>query len=104
MATAFLFKRAQDALRRGLGVLGRFGMLGGLWMLGAALARTIRDHFVDDSVFDRLRRVHKKIAVGVLLDPLETLAGMIGQDVVEDLAQPQRFARLDFDVGRLALE
>ena len=73
-------------------------------MFSAALARTVGDHLIDEPVFHRLRGVHEKISVRVLLDALETLAGMVGQDIVEDLTQPQRLARLDFDIGRLALK
>src|SRR5213080_2832483 len=67
------------------------------------LARPGHDDLVDESVLDRLLAGQEEVPVGVLLDLLEALPGVLDQDVVHLLAQPDDLARLDVDVGRLAL-
>ena len=47
---------------------------------------------------------HVKVAVGVLGDPLDGLAGVLGQDLVEHFAGVEDFVGLDFDVGDLAAD
>src|SRR5262245_13988075 len=59
------------------------------------------DDLVHQAVLHRLLAGHEQIPVGVLLDLLETLSGVPDEDVVHLLAQPEDFARLDVDVGRL---
>jgi len=39
-------------------------------------------HFVDQPVAYRLVPVHESVAVGILLDALDALAGVLGQDLV----------------------
>ena len=56
---------------------------------------------VNDPVFLGLFGGHVEIAVGVLGDPLDGLAGVGGQDGVERLAGLEDFVGLDFDVGDL---
>src|SRR6202030_62003 len=68
------------------------------------LDRPPRDHFVDESVFDRLRRGHEVVAVGVLLDLLDVLAGVMSKDVVQDFAKTQRLTCVNLDIARLTLE
>ena len=59
---------------------------------------------VDDAVFLRLLRVHDEVALHVLLNFVELLAGVLGQDLVGNLAHAQNFAGVDVDVCRLAAE
>src|SRR5207244_10813477 len=67
------------------------------------LARPSHDDLVDEPVLDRLLAGQEEVTVGVLLDLLEALPGVLHQDVVHLLAQPDDFARLDVDVRRLPL-
>ena len=61
-----------------------------------------RDHLVDDAVLLRLGGAHDEVAVGVLARPLDRLAGVVGQHLVEQLAHAQDLLGLDLDVGGLA--
>src|SRR5260370_13509092 len=61
--------------------------------------RAAGDNFVNETVLDRLRRGHEVVAVGVLLDLLDVLAGMMREDLVQDLSQPQRFTRVNLDIA-----
>src|SRR4029077_9027662 len=72
--------------------------------LKRGLQRATGDHFVNESVLDRLRRRHEVVAVGVFLDLLDVLAGMMREDLVQDLAQAQRFAGVNLDIARLSFE
>src|SRR6185369_11408611 len=49
------------------------------------------DDIVNDTVFLALVRRHDVVALGVVLDALDVLAGMVDQDLVEPLAHPQDF-------------
>src|SRR5437879_5547070 len=62
-----------------------------------------RDDVVDQPVGLRLLGRQEVVALGVLLDPLYGLAGVLGQDPVEDLPRAQDLLGVDLDVGRLAL-
>src|SRR5256885_4045409 len=64
--------------------------------LVSQLAR--RDHFIDDAVVLGILGFHYEIAVGVLVDLLDRLARVLGQDLVEQVAHAQNLARLDLDV------
>jgi hypothetical protein len=59
------------------------------------------DYLINQSVFNRLSGGHEEIAVRVLLDLLEVLAGVARQDAVDLLARVQNLARLDVDIDRL---
>src|SRR5207247_3006068 len=61
------------------------------------------DDLVYDSIVLRLLGGHEKVPVGILLDLLHSLAGVVDEDAVELLAHPQYFLGLDVDVRRLAL-
>src|SRR5213596_772427 len=67
------------------------------------LARPSHDDLVDEPVLDRLLAGEEEVTVGVLLDLLQALPGVLHEDVVHLLAQPDDLARLDVDVGGLAL-
>src|SRR5262245_32630411 len=68
-----------------------------------SLGRAGDDHLVYEPVFDGLLAGHEEVAVGVLLDALQALSGVSGEDVVDLFAHPKDLARLDVDVGRLPL-
>src|SRR3954463_195366 len=59
---------------------------------------------VDDLVLLRLLRAHEVVALGVLRDLLQWLAGVLGDDLVETLAHVDDLLGVDLDVGRLAGE
>src|SRR3989304_4902108 len=63
--------------------------------------RSLED-LVDDTVLLRLHRVHEEVAVGVVDDLVQRLAGVPGQDLAGDLVLAQHFLGLDFHVRRLA--
>src|SRR5206468_8130637 len=67
------------------------------------LARPSHDDLVDEPVLDRLLAGEEEVTVGVLLDLLQALPGVLHEDVVHLLAQPDDLARRDVDVGGLAL-
>src|SRR5947209_17395840 len=60
------------------------------------------DDLIDDAVLLGLFGLHYEVAVGVLVDLLDRLARVVGQDLVEEIAHPQDLPRLDLDVGGLA--
>src|SRR5690606_16671706 len=61
------------------------------------------DDLVDDAVLLRLERAQVAVAVHVLRDPFDGLAGVMGQDLVEPLPRVEDLPRLDLDVGGRAL-
>src|SRR5919108_2182123 len=60
------------------------------------------DHRSEQAVLDRLLRRHPEIPVGILLDPLDWLAGGLGEDLVQALAHLNDLLGLDGDVQRPA--
>src|SRR5688500_4247078 len=62
------------------------------------------DDLVDEAVLARLLGAHDVVALGVLGDLLDRLAGVRGQDAVERLLPLQDLAGVDLDVRRLAAE
>src|SRR5580658_6104651 len=46
-------------------------------------------YLVDQSVAHRLVPVHEMVAVGVLLDALDALTGVLRQDLVQQVARPE---------------
>src|SRR3954467_3007144 len=62
----------------------------------------VGDDLVDDPVFLRLVTAHDGVTIGVLRHPFQRVAGVVGEDLVEELAHPDDFLRLDLDVDRLA--
>jgi len=53
----------------------------------------------DQSVASRLLGGQPEVAPGVLLDPLERLPGLLGEDAVQPVAHLENLARLDLDVA-----
>ena len=66
--------------------------------------RTLFQNRVDQTIACRLIPGHEPVAVGVLLDPLDALAGVLGQDFVQSVAGLEHFLGVDLHVRRLALE
>ena len=62
------------------------------------------EHLVDQPVLDRRLGVHEVVAVGVALDLLDRLAGVLRQISFRRCSQLQDLAGVDVDVRRLALE
>jgi len=58
---------------------------------------------VHEAVVPGLLRAHPVVAVGVVLDLVDALVGVEGQDLVEPLLQPHDLLGLDLDVGGLSL-
>src|SRR3954449_5857383 len=59
---------------------------------------------VDDLVLLRLLRAHEVVALGVLRDLLQRLTGVLGDDLVEPLADVDDLLGVDLDVRRLTGE
>src|SRR2546427_11046510 len=66
--------------------------------------RFLDDHLVDQAVFLRFSSTHEVVAVGVLLDAVVRLAGMLLHDFVQLRLQPQDLLGEQLDVARLAAE
>jgi hypothetical protein len=49
-------------------------------------------------------RAEDEVAVGVLVDPLDGLAGVLGQDLLDPPALPHDLLRVDLEVDRLPLD
>src|SRR5450631_4742353 len=63
---------------------------------------SIGEYLVDDAVILGLDAAHDEVAVGVLRHPIEGLAGVEREDLVEQLTHPHDLLGLDLDVDRLA--
>src|SRR5512142_1940888 len=63
----------------------------------------VGEDLVDQPVLLCLTWAHEVVTIGVLLDPLDGLPGVLGQDVVEAGLQTERLLGLDLDVGGLPL-
>src|SRR4051794_38578537 len=74
---------------------GRYTLLG----LGPAL-----QHLVDQAVIDGFLGCEKAVAIGVLLDLLDRLPGVLGHQAVHALAKVQDELSVDGDIRRLTLE
>src|SRR5450759_782819 len=64
----------------------------------------VRQYAVDQSVLERLFRGHEVVALHVLGDLLHLLTGVRREDLLEPALDVDYFARLNLDVGSLALE
>src|SRR5512137_2426277 len=61
-------------------------------------------HGVDQAVGGGLLAGHEIVAIGVGLDPVDRLAGVLRQDGVQAVPGVEDLAGVDLDVRRLALE
>ena len=62
------------------------------------------EHVVDEAVLLGLVGAHEVVALGVGLDALDRLPGVLDQELVQLVARPQDLLGVDVDVGRLARE
>src|ERR1700747_23755 len=81
----------------------RPGLPGASNTLIQALSPAPQD-FVDQTVLQRLVRREEIVTVGVALELVDRLAGMLGKQTIESLAQRKYVFGVDRDVGCLALE
>src|SRR5438105_4242373 len=78
------------------------GSLTAFFVVG--LDRRLAQDVVHNRIFLRLLRVHVEIAIGVLGDPVDWLAGVIGQNLIEHVAGLEDLVGLDLDIGDLAAD
>src|SRR5207302_6568045 len=62
------------------------------------------EDLVDEAVAHRLLPVHEAVAVGVLLDAIGSLAGVLGQDLVQPVARLEHFLGMNLHIRRLSLK
>src|ERR1035437_2266847 len=62
------------------------------------------DNLIDDAVFLGLLRVHDEVPLHVALDAVQRLLGVLGNQVVGNLADAQNLSRVNVDVGGLAAQ
>src|SRR5712691_2453692 len=62
------------------------------------------DYAVDQPVLDGLLGREKKVAVGVALDPLQRLARVLGDELVQHAPDSDDLSGVDVEVARLTLE
>src|SRR5690349_1104475 len=68
------------------------------------LLRPLTNYVINNTVFLALIGPHDVVPLGILLDALERLAGVLGEDLVQPFARAKQFARVNIDVGRLPSE
>src|SRR5437016_9755581 len=56
------------------------------------------EDLVDETVAHRLLPVHEAVAVGVLLDAIDALAGVLGQDFVQPVARLEHFLGMSLHI------
>src|SRR5438105_15961253 len=61
------------------------------------------EDLVDETVAHRLLPVHEAVAVGVLLDAIDALAGVLGQDCVHPFARLDHCLGINLPIRRLSL-
>jgi len=61
------------------------------------------EHLVDEPVLGRFIGTEEVVPLGVALDRLDVLTGVLGQNLVEALTQVQDLLRMNLDVRRLPL-
>src|SRR4029077_825179 len=66
--------------------------------------RRLLDDAVDQPVLDRLLRVEEEVSVGVALDSLQCLTGVLGDQLVEDAPDADDLTRVDVEVAGLPLQ
>src|SRR5713226_7312856 len=67
-------------------------------------SRFLGHHFVDQAVLLGLTRAHEVVAIGVLFDAVERLAGVLLHDLVKLCLEAQDFLGVQLDVARLPPE
>src|SRR5262245_54705319 len=64
----------------------------------------LQHDLIDEAILLGLPGTHEEIALGILVDPVDGLAGMFGQNFVQRRFHFQDFLGVDLDVRHLALE
>ena len=72
----------------------------GLFFLGRA---RFVEHLVNNTVILSLLGIEIKVAVGIVGDLIHRLAGMVDENVLNDILLPHYLAGGDDDIGRLSL-
>src|SRR5215203_5853500 len=67
-------------------------------------SRALTNNVINNTVFLALVGPHDVVALGIVLNPLERLAGVLGQNLIQPLARSQQFAGVNVDIGRLPSE
>src|SRR5690606_27564131 len=75
---------------------------GPLLRLGRQLL--VGDDLIDEAILLGLTWRHEVVALGIVLDPRDILAGVLGQEAVEGVPRAQDLLGVYVDVGRLALK
>ena len=65
---------------------------------------SLDNDLVDYTVFPCFLPAHEEISIGIMLNFLQGLAGMVRQDVVQSFAHSQYLFGLDLHIGCLALK
>src|SRR5437660_1568653 len=58
--------------------------------------------FIDDTILDGFEGAHEEVALGIALDALERLTGVMLDNLVQHIAGMQNFTRMNIDVCRLS--
>src|SRR5436190_940474 len=69
-----------------------------------ALLRPFTDDVINNTVFLPRVGAHDVVPFGVILDPLQGLAGVVREDLVQPLARPQQLPGVNVDIRRLSAE
>jgi hypothetical protein len=78
---------------------GRGAEAAAAWKLEAS--RSFPDDIINNTVFLALVGPHDVIPLGIVLNPLQGLAGVLGQNLVQPFAGAQELTGVDVDVGGL---
>src|ERR1039457_7411859 len=62
------------------------------------------DDLIDDAVFLGLLRVHDEVPLHIPFDAIQRLIGVLGDQIIGNLADAQNLARMNIDVGGLAAQ
>src|SRR3954470_1573560 len=71
--------------------------------IGGGDAGLFADHLIADAVGHGLLGVEEAVALGILADLVDALAGALGHDADERVLGLEDFLRLNFDVGGLSI-
>src|SRR6267143_1390815 len=81
-----------------------FSLLNSNLTLLRGRSRFLGHHFVDQAVLLGLTRAHEVVAISVLFDAIERLAGVLLHDLVELCLEAEDFLGVQLDVARLSPE
>lgn len=70
--------------------------------VGSLRLVSLVEDFIDEAVFEGLFCRHEVVALGVLGDDFDRLAGVLGEDAVQAFSRAQDVLGNDLDLGRLS--